>query len=610
MHTMPGAAPDSTLDDSRPSSAPAGAEPASRFAVPGFDSVARLAARSLEVPLVALVLGDGSAYWYTAGADDPTPLADAPAPAYLDAAHSRTGKVVLDARDDARFLRRAPAAGPAAAPVGFFASEPVFTLTGQQVGALCVMDHAPRAALDERARAALRDAATLAGTGVVLRSYLGRTDPATQLPHRSAFFEDLRAYLRDDAGTAWLAAIEVAPVERFNAFIRAMGHAYADELIRAVAARVQAWMTPDMHLYQVGVARLAILLPQAQGQPSAARLDDLVARLRYPFDCLGIPLTLHPGVGLLGVDAGELRGGDPLRRVMSASHAAQRSALGWAVYEQSQDECHRQEFFLVTELAAALTERAELDLHYQPRVDLDSGRCVALEALVRWQHPTLGEVLPGQFVPLAERAGLMRALTEWVLDHGLAQLAAWQAQGITVHLSLNVSSADFDGDLVERLRAIADRHRVDPRRLELEFTESTLMRQRDVTRRHLAALRGLGVAVAIDDFGTGYSNLASLRQMPASSLKIDQSLVRAIDGNRDDAAIVRSVAALARELGFRVVVEGVESASVYAAVRDMACDEVQGFHIARPLPAREVPAWLQDYAAAPLPPRRPRSATG
>jgi GGDEF domain-containing protein len=431
MHTMPGPGPGSTLDEDRPSSAPAGAEPASRFAVPGFDSVARLAARSLDVPWVALVLADGSAYWYT-GAGDPARRDDAPAPAWLDAARSSTGQVVLDARNDARFRPLPPAAGPAAAAVGFFASEPVVTLTGQQVGALCVMDRAPRAALGERERTALRDAATLAGTGVVLRSYLGRTDPVTQLPHRGAFFEDLRAHLRDDTDTAWLAAIEVAPVDRFNAFIRAMGHAYADELVRTVAARVQAWMAPDMQLYQVAMARLAILLPQAQGQPAAAQLDDLVARLRYPFDCLGIPLTLHPGVGLLRVEARELHGGDPLRRVMSASHAAQRSALGWAVYEHAQDECHRQEFFLVTELAAALTERAELELHYQPRVDLDSGRCVGLEALVRWRHPTLGEVLPGEFVPLAERAGLMRALTEWVFDHGLAQLAAWQAEGLGI----------------------------------------------------------------------------------------------------------------------------------------------------------------------------------
>jgi EAL domain-containing protein (putative c-di-GMP-specific phosphodiesterase class I) len=333
-------------------------------------------------------------------------------------------------------------------------------------------------------------------------------------------------------------------------------------------------------------------------------LDALVMRLRQPLDCNDIPLTARPGVGLLRVDAGELRDGDPLRRVMSASHAAQHSASGWALYEQRQDERHRQQFFLVTELAAALTERAELDLYYQPRVDLDSGRCVAMEALLRWHHPTLGEILPGQFVPLAEQAGLMRALTEWVFDHGMAQLAVWRAQGLDLRLSLNVSSADFDAHLIARLQALMERHGIDPRTLELEFTESTLMQHCDVTRRQLAAICALGTTVAIDDFGIGYSNLAALRQMPASSLKIDQSLVRGIDHSRTDAAIVRSVSALARDLGFRVVAEGVESAPVHAAVLAMACDEVQGYHISRPLPAHEVPDWLRRHQAQ----ARPRHA--
>lgn len=605
MHTLPETRPNTAPGEDRPSSiVDDGAE--RHFAVPGFDAVARLAARALEVPLVALVLTDGRAYWYTAGADDPARGAGTPASAYLDAARSNTAEVVLDTSDDARFHPAPPIANPASAPVRFFASEPVLTLTGQQVGALCVMDHAPRVALAEHERSALRDAAALAGAGVVLRSYLGRTDPVTQLPHRNAFFEDLRAHLRDATEHAWLVVVEVAPAARFNAFVRAMGHAYADDLIRVVAARVQHWMTPDMHLYQVGVTRLAIVLPQTHGEPTSTRLDELVAQLRRPFDCLGIPLTLRPGIGLLRVEAHELRGGDPLRRVMSASHAAQHNASGWARYEQAQDERHRQQFFLVTELAAALTERAELDLHYQPRVDLDSGRCVALEALLRWHHPTLGEVQPGEFIVLAEQAGLMRALTEWVFDHGMAQLAAWRAEGLDIRLSLNVSSADFDADLVARLQLLMERHGIDPHLLELEFTESTLMQHSDATRRHLTAICALGTTVAIDDFGIGYSNLASLRQMPASSLKIDQSLVRAIDSSRTDAAIVRSVSALARDLGFRVVVEGVESASVHDAVLTMACDEVQGFHISRPLPARDVPAWLHTYATNPFPPRHTR----
>ena len=163
-------------------------------------------------------------------------------------------------------------------------------------------------------------------------------------------------------------------------------------------------------------------------------------------------------------------------------------------------------------------------------------------------------------------------------------------------LSLNISNADFDADLVTRLQDVATRYGVEPRTLELEFTESTLLAHNDATRRHLAAVRELGAGIAIDDFGTGYSNLASLRQMPATCLKIDQSFVRAMDASRHDAAIVRSTAALAHDLGFRVVVEGVENRRIYDTVRRMACDEVQGFHVSRPLPAAAVPPWLQRSA--------------
>ncbi len=474
----------------------------------------------------------------------------------------------------------------------------MFTLSGRQVGALCVMDHTPHTALGEAERAALRDAAALAGASVVLGSYIGRTDPVTQLPHRNAFFGDLHGQFHDGVDHVWLTAIEVAPVERFNAFVRAMGHAYADELMRGVAGRIQSWLTPGMRLYQVGVTRFAVLLSNTHGLLDTARLDDLVARLRRPFECLNIPLTIQPGVGLLKVDEAELRTGDPLRLVMSASHEAQHSESGWALYDRDQDERHRREFFLVTELAAALTERTELDLHYQPRIDLDHGRCVAVEALARWQHPTLGVVPPTEFIRLAESAGLMRSLTQWVLDHGIAQLAAWREQGHDIQLSLNVSSADFGADLVTRLKAAASRHGVDPGWLELEFTESTLMLHSDATRSHLAAIRRLGTGIAIDDFGTGYSNLNSLRQMPATCLKIDQSFVRAIDANPHDAAIVRSVADLARDLGFRVVVEGVETQRVLDAVLDMSCDEVQGFHLAPPMPAQALPAWLVAHAPA------------
>ncbi len=569
------------------------------FAVPGFDAVVRLVSRSLNVPLVALVLNGGTAYWFANGSALPTHEPHMLHPLYLEAARSLESLVVLDTFNDARFADVTPAPGATAGPIRFFASVPVHTLTGKQIGALCVMDQAPRDELTEHEQTSLRDAASLIGAGVVLRSYLGRTDPITQLPHRYAFFDDLRRHLREEASHTWVIAIDVAPVQRLNAFIRAMGHAYGDELMRAVAQRMLTWIPPDTRLYQVGASRFAAVLPDRHVEADTARLDYLVARLREPFDCLGIPLTIQPGVGLVKIGESELRGGDPLRLVMNASYAAQQSVRGWAVYDRRQDELHQQEFFLVTELAAALTDRTELDLHYQPRVDLDSGRCVALEALARWHHPTLGMIPPSRFIGLAERAGLMRTLTQWVLEHGVAQLAKWRSKGHDIKLSFNVSSTDLGADLVSRVQQVAERYKVGLDSLELEFTESTLMEHSATTRRHLTAIRELGAGIAIDDFGTGYSNLSALRQMPATSLKIDQSFVRGMGTSRHDEAIVRSVTDLARSMGFRVVVEGVETHHLYDSVLAMACDEAQGFHIARPLPGADVLPWLASHRGMP-----------
>lgn len=562
-------------------------------ALPGFDAVARLTAGALNVPLVALLLTDGSAFWYAPPASTGAlPLEDARLLAACRQSVRRgRPETVLDAREDPRFLP--PGGDPAHANVALYVCEPVFGLDGQQLGALFAIGRVPRVALRDSEHAALRDAAALAATGAALRGYLNRIEPATRLPHRGAFFADLHARLPHTDDTAWLVAIEVSPVIRYLAFVRAMGYAYADALVRAVAERVQQWMTADMQLYRVAPTRLAVLRTGAE--PEAAALDALVATLREPIDCLGVPLTLQPGVGLLEIEAGELRGGDPLRRVMSASIQALGSMRGWTRYDHTADERQRQEFFLVTELAAALTDGAELELHYQPQVDLASGRCTGLEALARWHHPTLGTVPPDVFVPLAEQSGLMRTLTDWVFDRGCAQMAAWQREGLDLRIALNVASVDLDATLEPRLRAAAHRHGIALDHLELEFTESTAIHHDTVTREVLGTLRQAGVGIAIDDFGIGYSNLDGLRRMPATTLKIDQSLVRGLDTRPHDAAIVRTIAALGHELGFRVVMEGVDNAAVYALVRGIGCDVVQGFHLARPLPAAAVPYWVGEF---------------
>ena len=566
--------------------------PAETVAVPGFESLARSVARALKAPLVALILTDGSTLAYAAEGDRRAQgWAHAPHPLDTEAAHWRVPHVVLDTF--AAVNRQAVSLDSAPVPIRFFASMPIFMLTGRQAGALCVMDFSPRTAISEDESSALHDAAVLAGTGIVLRRYISKLDPVTQLPHRGAFFEDLHAWLTQHPEGLTLAVTEVAPVDRYNAFLRAMGHAYSDSLMYQASARVRAWAETGTRVYQVGVQRFAVLMPRLAAQARAARFDPLVMRLREPLDCLGIPLMLQPSIGVIDLPAIGLSGDDVLRSALTAAHSAHRELRGWRTYHPEEDARQQQDFFLVTELATALHSGTELELYYQPRIDLGTGCCRALEALVRWRHPTLGYIPSSQFIPMAERSALMRMLTEWVLEQAFSHWAAWRQNGLDIGLSLNISSADFDALLITRLQVAASRHELSLKGLELEFTEETLMLDSESTRGHLLTLKQHGIYIAIDDFGTGYSNLASLRQIPATCLKIDQSFVRILAKNPRDVILVRTIATMARELGFRVVVEGVETRQVHDALQALGCcDEAQGFYYAKPMQADAVAVWL------------------
>jgi EAL domain-containing protein (putative c-di-GMP-specific phosphodiesterase class I) len=240
---------------------------------------------------------------------------------------------------------------------------------------------------------------------------------------------------------------------------------------------------------------------------------------------------------------------------------------------------------LLRGLRPALAAPDQLSLVYQPRVDMQSGRCHSAEALLRWQHPTLGNVPPAEFIPLVEQTGMIRFVTDWVMEHALAE---WSAQpeperprSVSINISpLNLGEENFAG----RLGASLDRHGLEPGRVELEFTETAVLRDTGPVTRTVHELAGLGVGIAIDDFGTGYSNLFYLRETPATTVKIDQSFIRPLCDSRRDQIIVQSMIRMAHDLGYRVVAEGIENREVYDMLAAWGCDEGQGFHISHPVP--------------------------
>jgi EAL domain-containing protein (putative c-di-GMP-specific phosphodiesterase class I) len=274
-------------------------------------------------------------------------------------------------------------------------------------------------------------------------------------------------------------------------------------------------------------------------------------------------------------------------------YVAKREHSGVQLYAAEHDEYSRDRLTVIGGLRRGL-DNGELLLHYQPKVDLRSGRVKGVEALIRWQHPERGMVPPDQFVPIAEHTGLIRPLTQYVLEMAAQQCSAWRRGGFELTVACNLSARTLhDRALPEQIAAILERWSLPPDALELEITESAIMS--DPVRAMAVAnrLNELGVGLVIDDFGTGYSSLEYLKQLPVSEMKIDKSFVLDMDANESDSAIVRSTIGLAHNLGLKVVAEGVETAEVMNRLSTLGCDLAQGYYFGRPMPAGELSVRLE-----------------
>jgi EAL domain-containing protein (putative c-di-GMP-specific phosphodiesterase class I) len=298
-------------------------------------------------------------------------------------------------------------------------------------------------------------------------------------------------------------------------------------------------------------------------------------------------------MGVYEFTTGEVKPRDVLRRLYNAVDDARRGGSLVASYDERHDQAHARRFQLLSSLSDALQATDQFSLVYQPRVDVASGECVGAEALLRWHHPQFGSVPPGEFIPLVEETAHIRELTQWVLGNALAQVAAWRAAGLAPKVSINVSALNLEEDeFASRLDALLERHGVPPEAIELEFTESALARDSARVIGQLTELRQRGIDIAIDDFGTGYSSLAYMQTIPATVLKIDRAFVQALATSERDQKMVQAVIAMAHDLGYRVVAEGIETPEACALLAAWSCDEAQGYYFARPLPAAEMARWL------------------
>ena len=417
-------------------------------------------------------------------------------------------------------------------------------------------------------------------------------DRLTGLPNRERFRDAVVQAIAASASTPQPLAVLTLDLDRFKHVNDVLGYAFGDRLLQAVAERLsQQVRSPDDMVARLGGNEFAILLQRAD----AADAHDIAQRINQSFEeplafedqtvdlSAGIGFACWPG------DAGDAD--TLLSRSEIAMYAAKRKFSGALQYDAAFDSSSAQTLSLLTELRHAV-EHHELRLYLQPKVPLHGQPGLAAEALVRWQHPQRGLVPPMQFIPFAEQTGFVRHLTLWMFEEVARLLADPRTQGLPLRVSVNLSTRDLlDPELSHRLAEILVRHGVAASAFCLEITESAIMDDPQRAEAMLNRLSEQGFKLSIDDFGTGYSSLAYLKRLPVDELKIDKSFVMGMETGEDDAMIVRSTIDLAHNLGLTVVAEGVETAAIQDRLRALACDEAQGYHIARPLPVDDFLAW-------------------
>lgn len=440
--------------------------------------------------------------------------------------------------------------------------------------------------------------------------YLAYYDSLTRLPNRNMFQDRLTHALTGVGRTKGLGAVLLLDLDRFQRINDTLGHSGGDRLLQAVADRLREQLRKSDTVARHSpsdsgptIARLvgdefSLLLTNLSSQRTPARIAErLLEALALPFRIGGhdVVVTASIGISLFPTDGTTVD--SLLGSAEAALHAAKdkgRNAYQYYSHSMNAEATARLE--LENGMRKAL-EQGEFTLYYQPRLDLSIWQITGAEALIRWKHPERGLILPAEFIPVAEETGLIGPIGEWVLHSACEQVVAWQREGLPpIRVAVNVSALQFQrGDLVETVQDALQAAGAAPRYLELELTESALMREADTAEGVLKRLKALGIHIAMDDFGTGYSSLSYLMRFPIDTIKIDRSFITDLSQETEAAAIVTAIIALGHSLKRRVLAEGVETEDQMNFLWRHGCDDVQGFLFGRPLPADQFAALLRDF---------------
>ena len=420
-------------------------------------------------------------------------------------------------------------------------------------------------------------------------------DALTGLPNRKLLVRRARAALDTAARDGTRVALFLLDLDRFKEVNDTLGHQVGDTLLQLVGRRLASTVRETDTVARLGGDEFAVLVAGIEDRRSAVDLAEVVrSGLAAPFRIDGMSFDLEGSIGIAvhpdhGADYETL-----LQRADVAMYVAKERRTGIELYTPETDKHSTLRLGMLNQLRTGLNS-GELELHYQPKADLRTGDVMGVEALLRWRHGERGLVPPDEFIPLAEQTGLMRHITQYVIDEALRQTAQWWDAGLRVQVAVNVCARDlYDRDFPMFLRSRLTQHGLPPRALMVEVTESVLMADPARAATTLLSLADLGVGISLDDFGTGYSSLAHLKRLPVSEVKIDKSFVLRMDLNEEDAAIVRSIIELATALGLRVVAEGVETREAWDQLSVYGCDAAQGWWLAKAMAAPELTQWLKD----------------
>ncbi|MES2534590.1 MAG: EAL domain-containing protein [Pseudomonadota bacterium] len=425
---------------------------------------------------------------------------------------------------------------------------------------------------------------------------LAYRDPLTELPNRAQFSIYLNEAIEQSKAQNRSCHVLMMDLDRFKNVNDVLGHLFGDALLRQVAERLKAQVQDNNGMVaRLGGDEFAVLLSNCHGNEARAVAARILKSLEQPISLEDQTVDLGAGIGIAGFPDHGPDAETLLSHAEVAMYVAKKSGNDAVVYEAMFDKGSQQSLSLLSELRSAI-DKNEFRLYVQPKLSLDSGKVIGLEALVRWVHPENGMTFPDDFIPFSEQTGFIRTLTRWVLEQSTILCHDLASRDVHLKISVNISARDLlDQDLPAKFSEILARHQVAPSSFCLEITESAIMDDPVRAQNTLEGLHALGLELSIDDFGTGYSSLAYLKRLPVDELKIDKSFVMNMEKDADDAKIVRSTIDLGHNLGLRVVAEGIESEAAWNLLMKMGCDQGQGYFMSKPMPSDQLLGWIEQW---------------